>query len=110
MRIIPVLFLLASACSEQVVVRETPAKCGNAEVEADEACDDGNEIATDACTDGCVVARCGDGITRMDMTPNHDDFEQCDDGNDDDQDDCLNDCQSARCGDGGRRSNFDTSR
>ena len=32
-----------------------------------EACDDGNEVRTDGCTDECVVARCGDGIVRDDL-------------------------------------------
>ena len=100
MRLIPILVLLAAACSEQVVVRETPAKCGNGDVEADEACDDGNDVATDGCTDGCVAAVCGDGITRMDLLPNHDEFEQCDDGNDVDSDACRSNCRAAVCGDG----------
>jgi cysteine-rich repeat protein len=100
MRLISVVFILASACSEQVVVRDSPAKCGNSEVELDEACDDGNETATDACTDGCENARCGDGITRMDLTANHDDFERCDDGNDADTDACRTNCRAAVCGDG----------
>ena len=100
MRLFVGLLLVCGACSEQVVVRETPAKCGNGDVEADEACDDGNEIATDACTDGCEVAACGDGVTRMDLGPNHDLFEQCDDGNDADDDACRSNCRSAVCGDG----------
>ena len=33
------------ACGEQVVVRETEARCGNAQVETGEACDDGNGVS-----------------------------------------------------------------
>ena len=60
------LFLSAS-CSEQVVVRENRAQCGNGQVEVDEDCDDGNEISGDGCTTGCTIARCGDGTTRTDL-------------------------------------------
>ena len=52
--------LVVASCSEQVVVRE---------VEAGEACDDGNTRNGDACTSGCAVAQCGDEITRQDLEP-----------------------------------------
>ena len=42
--------LISASCSEQVVVRETRAQCGNGQVEVDEDCDDGNDISGDACT------------------------------------------------------------
>src|SRR5205085_2291265 len=48
--------------------------CGDGHLDAGEACDDGNPIGTDACTNGCTVAVCGDGIVRAGI-------EQCDDGN-----------------------------
>ena len=48
--------------------------CGDGHLDAGEACDDGNQIGTDACTNGCTVAACGDGIVRAGV-------EQCDDGN-----------------------------
>jgi cysteine-rich repeat protein len=36
--------------------------CGNGVRDIGEDCDDGNKIATDACTDVCKDAECGDGI------------------------------------------------
>ncbi len=39
--------------------------CGNGSIEGGEACDDGNRIDTDACTNACQNARCGDGIVRQ---------------------------------------------
>ena len=85
-----------------------------------EACEDGNEVNEDACTNacelhgvamessgkieprmpstlkrvtmvmrtcvtaviGCVEARCGDGIARVDLEEDEEGFEACDDGND----------------------------
>ena len=99
------------------------ALCGNGMTNAGEACDDGNEIDTDACTNACAAARCGDGImgpgeacddgnmvdndacTNMCRAPSCGDGimqagEQCDDGNMVDTDACLNTCMTARCGDG----------
>jgi cysteine-rich repeat protein len=37
------------------------AVCGNLRVEADEACDDGNQIAGDGCDAGCTLTGCGNG-------------------------------------------------
>ena len=98
-------------------------RCGDGVVDGDEACDDGNDIDSDAClttcelaacgdgivqpgeacddanainTDACVeckLAACGDGVTRQDV-------EACDDGNNDDTDTCRSDCTLAACGDG----------
>ncbi|MFZ6179653.1 DUF4215 domain-containing protein [Nannocystis pusilla] len=49
--------------------------CGNGIVEGEEECDLGAANADDAaCTAGCELAACGDGLVR-------DDVEQCDDGN-----------------------------
>ncbi len=59
--------------------------CGDGNVDPQEACDDGNRIATDACTNACAVAACGDGITRTGV-------EQCDDGNS-----TAGDCCSSNC-------------
>ena len=42
-----------------------------------EACDDGNDIDTDGCTNTCRVARCGDGIVRTDKTPGTLGYEDC---------------------------------
>ncbi|MDC0666681.1 DUF4215 domain-containing protein [Nannocystis radixulma] len=103
----------------------TEASCGNGAKEAGEACDDGNNIDTDACTSDCKDATCGDGIVWSgeedcddgpdngpgkpcsatcelsacgdgDLGPG----ETCDDGNDIDTDDCTNACEPAACGDG----------
>jgi cysteine-rich repeat protein len=38
--------------------------CGNGIVEANEACDDGNNSNTDTCLANCQLAECGDGFVR----------------------------------------------
>ncbi|MCY1059543.1 DUF4215 domain-containing protein [Nannocystis sp. SCPEA4] len=98
--------------------------CGNGAKEAGEPCDDGNQVDTDACTNACTLAACGDGIVwsgeeECDDGPdngpgkpcnaacaanacgdgNLGPGETCDDGNDDETDDCAS-CQFATCGDG----------
>lgn len=73
-----------------------PSVCGDGVVDEDrmENCDDGNLVATDACTDTCRLAGCQDGIV-------WEGNEACDDANEIDDDCCSNDCKSvARCGDG----------
>lgn len=57
-----------------------------------EQCEDGNTIDTDACTNTCKIAKCGDGIVQAG-------FEVCDDGNNVDDDACPNSCKSPTCGD-----------
>ena len=79
---------------------EDLAVCGNGELEAGEACDDGNDAPLDACTVGCQIAVCGDGIARQDLSPDEEGYESCDDGNDLDGDACLSICRLATCGDG----------
>ncbi|WP_293248274.1 DUF4215 domain-containing protein [Nannocystis sp.] len=69
------------------------AKCGNGKVEGSEACDDGNMVDTDACTNACKLAACGDGIVQAGV-------EACDDGNMVDTDACTKTCKLAVCGDG----------
>jgi cysteine-rich repeat protein len=96
--------VLSLACGEQVLVRETKATCGNSTIEIGEACDDGNQVNTDACTIGCTVASCGDGTTRTDLTTIDEGFEACDDGNEDRTDACTNRCKVASCGDAVLRS------
>src|SRR5262249_18720952 len=54
---------------------------------------DGNKVNTDACTDACQAATCGDGITWTGM-------EGCDDGNKVNTDACTDACKAATCGDG----------
>ncbi|MBF93680.1 MAG: hypothetical protein CMH58_00765 [Myxococcales bacterium] len=83
-------FLLA--CPQQTDTRPDPV-CGDGKAEAWESCDDGNDIATDECTNECKPARCGDGIVREGI-------EECDDGNTIKTDTCLNDCRNSYCGDG----------
>ena len=82
-------------------MRARPRRCGDArcgdgfrrqDLESDaegyEACDDGNQVDTDACLNRCTVARCGDGVAQRGV-------EACDDGNDEQTDSCLNDCTEA---------------
>jgi uncharacterized delta-60 repeat protein len=60
--------------------------CGDAVIDAGEACDDGNVIGTDACKCDCSENVCGDGVV-------HAGIEQCDDGNPSGGDGCENDCR-----------------
>ncbi|MBI4819307.1 MAG: DUF4215 domain-containing protein [Deltaproteobacteria bacterium] len=111
---------LAWACSSEP---PRPA-CGDGKLDPTEACDDGNGIEADVCTNACLPARCGDGILAdlageacddgnlvdgdgCDSTcqPRCGDgipfgSEACDDGNSDDLDACKNDCTRPACGDG----------
>ena len=66
--------------------------CPNGVQNIGEGCDDGNMVDTDACTNTCQRARCGDGIIQAGT-------ETCDDGNTVNTDACTNTCQAARCGD-----------
>jgi cysteine-rich repeat protein len=68
-------------------------KCGNGYVNWGEECDDGNTSNTDACTNECECAECGDGFVWTGM-------EQCDDANEVDNDGCTNECELPKCGDG----------
>ncbi len=72
---------------------ETGEVCGDAVVQADEQCDDGNTDDTDACTSACEPATCGDGIIWAGE-------ETCDDGNTANNDGCSASCQLEDCGDG----------
>lgn len=91
--------------------------CGDGAVDDGEACDDGNSSNADSCLtecatadDCCVPNVCGDGILRMDYTPESDRYEECDDGLDNSDttpDACREDCLRARCGDGIKDSNED---
>lgn len=71
---------------------ELSGSCGDHAPDTDEACDDGNDVDTDACLATCALASCGDGFVRKG-------FEACDDGNSDDSDACGNDCALPSCGD-----------
>ncbi|WP_256254088.1 DUF4215 domain-containing protein [Nannocystis exedens] len=70
-----------------------PASCGDNVKDQGEECDDGNDDNTDACTNTCKNAVCGDGVILAGT-------EECDDGNDVDTDECLSSCKAAICGDG----------
>ena len=64
--------------------------CGNGELDEEEACDDGNEINTDACLNNCTIAACGDDVARTDIAAGDEGHEACDDALDED---CGVDCQ-----------------
>lgn len=70
-----------------------PAECGNGRLDAAEECDDGNVSGSDACTNSCTSAFCGDGFVLAGV-------EDCDDGNSVQTDSCLDDCTKPFCGDG----------
>src|SRR5690606_3094594 len=38
--------------------------CGDGHLDPGEACDDGNRVDDDACTNACALPRCGDGIVQ----------------------------------------------
>lgn len=69
------------------------AFCGDDFVQEGEACDDGNTIDGDGCSEMCEVEFCGDGVV------NNED-EECDDGNTDEGDGCSALCVTEFCGDG----------
>ena len=48
----------------------------------------------------CRVARCGDGVRRLDIQEGGLGYEACDDGNANQTDACLTTCVAAACGDG----------
>jgi cysteine-rich repeat protein len=74
--------------------------CGNGILEENEICDDANLVNTDACTNDCRPAACGDGVTRTDIEAGQSGFEACDDNNNLDTDGCTSLCTVAACGDG----------
>ena len=67
-----------------------------------EFCDDGESSNNDACVEGCVFNRCGDGFVREGLNPSDEGYEACDDGNTEDGDYCSGDCKqvTSQCGDG----------
>lgn len=68
------------------------AFCGDGVTDLDEACDDGNTVATDSCTNTCQLPTCGDGLVQG--------AEVCDDGNATNTDTCTQLCKAPACGDG----------
>ena len=84
--------LISLKCGDQEAIKLRIAGCGDHVVDADETCDDGNQLNTDACKNDCTVAVCGDAVV-------HSGQEECDDGNAIDGDSCTNSCTQAVCGD-----------
>ncbi len=62
----------------------------------EEACDDGNAVNDDECTNACKLPTCGDSIVNG--------KEECDDGNAVNTDTCTSACELAACGDGYQQS------
>ncbi len=99
-----VVHCIDASCStdDTRVVSPISSLCGNAVQEQTEACDDGNSVSGDGCSDMCAVESgfsctsdrgpsvcsrlsvCGNGTVDLD--------EQCDDGNQIDGDGCTNAC------------------
>ena len=72
-----------------------PADCGNSQIDAGEACDNGelnNGQGGGICKADCTLNTCGDGYVAT--------SEGCDDGNAIDDDACDNSCKLTGCGDG----------
>lgn len=87
-------------CSEE---RQGCGVCGDGVTDSafGEECDDGNTDDQDACTNACTLARCGDGIERLDITdPQDPAFEGCDDANSDNGDGCDILCKPTGCQNG----------
>ena len=91
-KLLGLVALLLAGCStapvesvETCTIDCAPTSCGDGIVQSGEACDDGNDLDTDACTPSCTSTFCGDGIVQS--------GEACDDGNTVDTDDCMNSCQ-----------------
>ncbi|MDE0883709.1 MAG: DUF4215 domain-containing protein, partial [Myxococcota bacterium] len=85
---------------EKRCLRSSAPRCGDAVINDADACDDGNRVDEDACTNACRLAVCGDRVLRQDLNDGETSYEACDDGNNDDSDTCTSGCQIARCGDG----------
>jgi len=76
-----------TACSGKCLDGQcAPLTCGNGVLQSGEECDDGNGVNTDACSNSCTAARCGDGSIQAGV-------ETCDDGNAVNGDGCSATCQ-----------------
>ncbi len=71
------------ANTRRITCERESVPCGDGVTNADEQCDDGNDLDDDDCHDDCTL-RCGDGVVDAD--------EQCDDGNFFDEDRCTSLC------------------
>jgi cysteine-rich repeat protein len=92
MRYLILSFTLLFACSSEDTEPMHEVVCGDGVVEGTEACDDGNGIDGDECSNTCVVPGCGDGVVNF--------AEACDDGNDVEGDGCDTNCTQSFCGNG----------
>jgi cysteine-rich repeat protein len=92
MRRLAVILCVLGSVVAVASCRDDNPSCGDGKAEGTEACDDGNDIDNDACTNICTVRACGDRIVQS--------GEECDDGNGIDYDMCTNLCRLPRCGDG----------
>jgi cysteine-rich repeat protein len=66
--------------------------CGDGALDADEACDDGNDVNGDGCDRNCRETACGNGEATV--------GEECDDGDLVDGDGCDSNCRPSVCGNG----------
>lgn len=73
-------------CATPGACPDSGAMCGNGEQEQGEACDDGDGIDTNGCTNRCELPRCGDGVVQAGRG------EMCDDENMVDGDGCSANC------------------
>lgn len=82
-----------SSSSSSASETDDPPFCGDAEVDGDEECDDGEALnsPSGACTPLCLRNVCGDGFTAT--------TEGCDDGNHTAGDGCSPTCVAETCGD-----------
>lgn len=79
-------FVASAAATVSLTVVAVPA-CGDGLQEGSEACDDGNLVNDDGCSNLCAAPSCGDGVTQLALG------EQCDDGNSVASDGCDAQCQ-----------------
>jgi cysteine-rich repeat protein len=88
-----VLFAGRETANGPVLQLDFAGPCGDGTTDPanGEQCDDGNTVNTDACSNACVLARCGDGAVNG--------TDQCDDANIVNTDACTNACTTPRCGD-----------
>jgi len=73
--------------------------CGNGVADAGEHCDDGNAVSGDGCDTNCTASACGNGIAAG--------SEECEDGNATDGDGCDTNCTATACGNGIRTATTD---
>jgi cysteine-rich repeat protein len=89
--LITITLIVLSACGDNAATVPEPI-CGDGVVDGNEACDDGNDVDTDQCSNACKVPGCGDGVVNFN--------EACDDGNGIDGDGCDTNCTQSFCGNG----------